>query len=192
MVSLLYPFVAAEASRVTIATRTEEATASVTTFGNRWVVSPLRNWIIVPLFMVPNSQSQNTLPPTASQQTDNFPPPDEQPCLPVNRRVLGAGTRRLSTADLHQKPVWGPYLQGRSAPSRSVQAPPCARTIFVLDEGVSQGLRPLSRCREVRESPTTSHRSAFTPIHGSRLDWASRCRFQTDVEAGSVGPSRVV
>jgi len=67
-----YVRVDAEASIVTIVTSTEEATASVTSFGNRWVVFPLRNWISVPLFMVPNSQPQNTSQPTDSQQLPNF------------------------------------------------------------------------------------------------------------------------
>jgi hypothetical protein len=64
--------VEAEASIVTIAARTEEATASVTIFGNRCEVLPLRNWINVPLFMLPKSQSQDTPPPTHCQQMPNF------------------------------------------------------------------------------------------------------------------------
>jgi hypothetical protein len=55
----LAPFVAAEASRFTKATSTDEATASVTIFGNRCVVFPLMNWMNVPLVMNPNSQRQN-------------------------------------------------------------------------------------------------------------------------------------
>jgi hypothetical protein len=42
----------ADASIVTMATSTDDATARVTIFGNRWGVLPLRNWRKLPLFML--------------------------------------------------------------------------------------------------------------------------------------------
>jgi len=48
---LPWPLLDAEASTAIMATRTDDVTASVTIFGNRCAVLPLRNCLNEPLFM---------------------------------------------------------------------------------------------------------------------------------------------